>query len=453
VTTPRRDEWHRLERYLKAGKLIPVLGPGCITFGEADTPLYPWLAAQLVDRLDIALPDDLGAPLDMHTVATAHLASHGAVEELCMELDIILESVALTPGPLLRNLARIGAFSHFLTLGFDPLLERALGAVRYGGVKKPRTWEFSLGQPPEDLPFGTREAPETLLGYLFGRVSPNPSFHLWDHDAIEFVWALQRALPSLNTLAATLATNNLLLLGTDFSDWLVRFFLRVIKNKPLNEDHRLPSLLAERRVGCDADAVLFYDALGGGIEILDHSPLEFTREFATRALRGFALPEQPALPPPPPPLDRQIPRGAIFLSYCHADRDFAFRVAEKLQRCGCLVWLDRDRLQAGDNFENHLEDAVRKHCSLFLSLITSETEGRVESYFHKERRWAADRARHFAPGEVFYFPLASEDAPRPPRREPREFSDIHVETAAGGEAPDALCERLREFQLQRIPRI
>jgi hypothetical protein len=442
--------WLRFERYLKAGKLIPVLGPGCITFGEDDTLLYPWLAAQLVERLGIVLPADGTNPTTIGTVTAAHLAAHGMLEDLCMELDILLDSVELKPGAVLRDFARIGAFSHFITLGFDPLLERALSQVRYGGAQKPRIWEFSLGQPPEDLPFGTKDAPHTLLAYLFGRVSPNPGFHLWDHDAIEFVWSLQRALPSLNTLATTFATNNLLFLGTDFSDWLARFFLRVVKNKPLNEDRRLPFLLAESRLCRDAGAILFYDALGGGIEIIDHDPLDFARTFASRALEGFALSQNGAALALPPAVDRQIPKGAIFVSYAHTDRTAAFALVEGLRERGCLVWLDEERLQAGENFDNHLEDAVN-HCGLFLSVISRSTEGRAESYFHKERRWAAKRAEHFSENEVFYVPVAIDDVSLPLNREPRAFAKIEVEQLAGGAVPAAFAERLRFIQERRLP--
>jgi hypothetical protein len=294
-----------------------------------------------------------------------------------------------------------------------------------------------------------KNAPRTLLSYLFGRISPNPSFHIWDHDAIEFIFSLQRTLPSLNTLATTLGTNNLLFLGSDFSDWLARFFLRVIKGKPLKEE-ALPFLLAERRMRLNPESVLFYNALKGHIEIVHESPIEFAREFVARALRGFALAEEPAAQPLPA-VDREIPEGAIFVSYCHIDREFAFRVTEKLQRHGCLVWLDRDRLQAGDNFENEFEDAI-KRCVLFLSLITPSTEGRIKSYFHKERGWAELQATMFAPGETFYVPVASEGTRSPVQREPRRFADIHIEIAVGGNISDDLCERLRFLQQERIRR-
>ena len=452
ATPSAADEklWQRLERFLKAGTLVPVIGPGCITFGKDDQPLYPWLAEQLVERLGIEIPDNIERPLDLHDVAGIHLATSRRttdLTDLTENLYDLLDAPDLEPGPLLCDLARIGAFNHYFTLGFDPLLERAISKVRYGGQKKPEVWEFSLDQPPVDLPFGTKEPPRALLAYLFGRVSPSPSFHLWDNDAIEFVWSLQRAMPSLNTLATTLTNNNLIFLGTDFSDWLARFFLRVVRNKPLNQG-KLQSLLTERMMHRDAGDVVFYDALGGGIDVVTASPLTFAREFATRALRGFALPDQVAAPPRPP-VDREMPRGAVFLSYCRVDKDFANRVFAKLQAHGCLVWMDTQDLQAGDDYNKIIRNAIND-CTVFLSLVTPTTETTEERYYHLERRLAAERLKKFAPGSKFYLPLAAEGVPLPPRREPNGIEDVLAMVVAGGEIPDSMCLQIVELQKQRL---
>lgn len=442
--------WQRLERFLKAGTLVPVIGPGCITFGPDDQPLYPWLAEQLVERLGIEIPEGIERPLDLHEVACIHLASGRRITDLTDLTEILfdlLDAPGLEPGPLLCDLARVGAFNHYVTLGFDPLMERALAKVRYGGQKKPEVWEFSLDQPPVDLPFGTKEPPRALLAYLFGRVSPNPSFHLWDNDAIEFVWSLQRAMPSLNTLATTLTANNLIFLGTDFSDWLARFFLRVVRNKPLNQG-KLQSLLAERMMRRDAGDVVFYDALGGGIDVVNDSPLAFAREFASRALRGFALPDQAAVPTRPA-VDREMPRGAVFLSYCRVDKDFANRVFAKLQAHGCLVWMDTQDLQAGDNINKIIKNAIAD-CSVFLSLVTPTTETTEERYYHLERHLAAERRLKFADGSNFYLPLAAEDVRLPPRGEPDGIEELLAVVAAGGDIPDAMCARIVELQKTRL---
>ena len=39
------DFWPKIERFLEIGMLVPVLGPGVITFGENDQLLYPWVTA------------------------------------------------------------------------------------------------------------------------------------------------------------------------------------------------------------------------------------------------------------------------------------------------------------------------------------------------------------------------------------------------------------------------
>ena len=47
------DFWRKIERFLKARTLVPVLGPGVITFGENDQLLYPWVTAQVASRLGL----------------------------------------------------------------------------------------------------------------------------------------------------------------------------------------------------------------------------------------------------------------------------------------------------------------------------------------------------------------------------------------------------------------
>src|SRR4029453_865771 len=173
--------WRKLEQLLKIGKLIPVFGPGCITFGPDDQPLYPWLAEQLVWRVDIEFPHGVESPLDLHTVAVAHLARRGGgrLDDISLELDILLDPRAkevITPGPLLRDVCRVGAFSHFFTLAFDPLLERALGEVRYGGLRKPELWEYSLGQAPQDLPFAQKMHRVHFLAIFFVELAPTRVF-------------------------------------------------------------------------------------------------------------------------------------------------------------------------------------------------------------------------------------------------------------------------------------
>jgi hypothetical protein len=436
--------WRKVERFLKARTLVPVLGPGVITFGDDDRPLYPWVTAQVASRLGLD-----PAPSSMHELVCAHLRNNGRAEDVCIEIDDLLDTAALEPGPLLRTLASVSQCRLFFTLGFDPLMERALNLLRGAGRPVTKSWNFSLDSVAVDLP--NPAASGTLVGYLFGKASPNPGYLLWDADAIEFVWQLQRQLPALNTLGQTLSENNLLILGTSFPDWLLRFLLRAIRQRPFTEGSGKNFLLANAEPPSQADAVLFYDSLGRGIQVLPGNPVAFTREFCRRA-HAQEPPLTSGLAPGTnltiPLMEPVMPDGSIFISYSHAPADAAaaFRIVERLRAAGCLVWLDDDRLTCGDNFENNLADSVRRHCGFFVSVVSRNTEGRGESYFHKERNWAAQRVQSMTHARPFYFPVAIDDTPLPPRQEPRAFAAIDAERAPAGALSDAFVARIAELQ-------
>ncbi len=440
-TTTSDNTWRKIERFLDNRTLIPVLGRGAITFGEEDKPFYPWLTDRVAARLEVD-----AAPGGLHEVVCRHLRDNkGSIEDVCVEIDDILAREAPEPGALLRSLASLSQCQTLFTLGFDPLMERALNAVRGGGLPVTRPWAFSYDRTTEDLPGGEG----TTLGYLFGRVSANPGFHLWDADAIELVWQLQRQLPALNTLGKTLAENNLLIIGADLSDWAVRFLLRAIRQRPLTEGSGRNFLLAEGGVPGRDDAIIFYDSLKRGIEVISADPLSFARDLCAHALVEAPAVEAPALLTAAPLMEPKIPDGAIFVSYTRADAPAAFRAVEKLRQRGCLVWMDLLNVVGGDRFGSDLGDNVLRRCGFFLSLISRTTEGRREGWFHQERKWAAERARLMHDNEPFYFPAVIDDTPLPPANEPPAFAGLHVAPAPGGELPDDLVDRLHQLQ-QRL---
>ena len=55
----------------------------------------------------------------MHELVCTHLRKGGSVEEVCFEIDVLLASPAIEPGPLLKTPASVAQCRLFLTLGFD----------------------------------------------------------------------------------------------------------------------------------------------------------------------------------------------------------------------------------------------------------------------------------------------------------------------------------------------
>jgi hypothetical protein len=145
-----------------------------------------------------------------------------------------------------------------------------------------------------------------------------------------------------------------------------------------------------------------------------------------------------------------MPRGAVFVSYAREDGVAAAAMVRGLQACGCTVWYDRDRLQAGQDWHNSLEDEVKKCCGLFLSVISRTTEAARESYYHLERNWAAYRAERIAHGEEFYIPVVIDDSPLAATREPRSFQHVQATRLPGGLVPAEFAQRVLDLQRKAL---
>ena len=72
------------------------------------------------------------------------------------------------------------------------------------------------------------------------------------------------------------------------------------------------------------------------------------------------------------------------------------------------MWLDLGELQSGDAWDAKIRLNVES-CSLFLPLVSRETEAREEAYFRREWNLAAERALAFADDVPFILPIAVDD--------------------------------------------
>src|SRR5207237_10704477 len=70
--------------------------------------------------------------------------------------------------------------------------------------------------------------------HLFGCVDDDTDdFVLTEEEAMESLLLLQQRKLDLPLLFAALARHSLLFLGCSFPDWFARFFIRILRSKPL----------------------------------------------------------------------------------------------------------------------------------------------------------------------------------------------------------------------------
>ncbi|MFM7832588.1 MAG: toll/interleukin-1 receptor domain-containing protein [Planctomycetaceae bacterium] len=199
--------------------------------------------------------------------------------------------------------------------------------------------------------------------------------------------------------------------------------------------------------------VLFCGGPAGSVRVLNLAPQEFVQQLLSRWRER--QPQSPAGSASGPQLtvaDEMRP-GAIFVSYMREDEVAVRELVRRLQAAGCEIWLDVNRLKSGMNFDQRIEDYIRRRCALFVSVISTETERVAEGYAHREREWARQRCEGIAEAERdrFYHPLLIADLdPGRVRLEPRLFAAAHRPKFLNGEVDDDFCQRLRRLQLERM---
>ena len=434
---------------MEGGCVIPVLGQGAITYGDDDQPFYPWLARRLAEKLDLAILEDAPAPT-LNDIVCRHLLAGGSSNLVYLRLSQILSAECPAPGPTLRALASIHAFRLFLTTTFDPLLVRALDATRFAGQARTTFGAFAPEADRTDLPARLDELSGPHVHHLLGRVSPKPDYVVWEEDTLEFVCGLQRRLEKMENLARDLHQHSLLVLGLHFSDWLVRFFMRTAKQRRLSQiDHVQYLADGPRHTLPDSMVLFFGDLTKRTVTVIPSTPAAFIAELARRwrikhPAEGGIDPRFVALP------ERPIEFGDIFLSYAREDEAAAVQIKAGLERGGCRVWFDRERLKPGAHWHAHLEDAVKNTCGLFVSVISRTTESTPEAYYHLERNWAAERLVRFSEEELFYIPMVIDDSPLATAREPRIVRRFQSTHFSGGVVDDAFAAEMFAHQQRRL---
>jgi len=367
----------------------------------------------------------------------------------------------------LAKIAGIAHFRLFVTTTFDSLLEQAVADARSVGGGGTRV--ASIAYAPndiQDLPAPMAKLDRPTVFHLFGRVSAFPDYALTEEDLLEFFYSLQSEERRPRKLFQELRNNHLLLIGNRFPDWLARFFIRLTRGGRLSEPReRGASEIVADRVGWPGPQPR---AVSPEFQQADQSlrrwpAEEFVDELSERYRSRHPTPAALA------PTDSSVPTrpgddavagslaaGSVFLSYAREDQAAVERIHDALEGAGVDVWFDSQRLEAGDEYGLKIRRNI-KACALFVPVVSASTQRRMEGFFRREWRWAADRADDFADDVPFILPVCIDDTPAADARVPEIFRDMHWSRLPGGEVGPEFCGRIvkliREYRKRERGRV
>jgi hypothetical protein len=449
LATLDEDAWDDLLNFIEERRVIPIIGPELLQVDTESGPrqLYEWIAEKLAVKLGVdttALP----RPFTLNDVVCWFLASRGRREEAYTRLRSLFRDANFAPPPALRQLAQITDFDLFVTTTFDPLLEQAVNLERFGGAQSADVIAYAPNRVA-DLPAEREKLTRPVIYHLLGRLSASPTYVISDEDTLEFICALQSEHLTPERLFHELEHNHLLFIGSSFTNWLARLFLRMAKRHRLSDPRDVGEVLADSHSIADARLMNFLQQVSvrtrvysGAGKFVD----ELHRRWTTRRRPAdvIALPAAQRFLPP----ERDMPDNAVFISYAREDLPAVQRLKAGLDAAGIRTWFDLDRLEGGDDYDRKIQRNIAR-CSYFIPVVSATTERRLEGYFRREWSYAIDRSRNIAEGALFILPVCIDDTNAASAHVPDKFKALHIMRLPGGEVTPAFAQHLQDFLTAR----
>lgn len=433
-----------LEELTVSRNVVPVIGHDLLSASSPErATFYRDLAARTAEKLTangikgVPADADFSAFLDRALARVRHRgeftrALSAAHRELLAELPL-----QALPEPL-RLLAEITDFPLVLTTSIDGLAASAFGVPESAALLS--TLSENADLPAEWKP-PPRGAPPTLV-HLFGRIAATPGYALTEEDTLEFMWNLQGEKRPTRLLSR-IRRNHVLLLGNCFSDWLARFFLRLLRGDRLSVESETFEALADPEARDERPLVTFLQNYSPQTRIYTEGTVaDFVMDLHERwrAIR----PQSPSSPSSDAASDAAEPgemrAGAIFISYASEDHAEAATLALALDRAGLDVWFDKNELRGGDRYKAKISRYI-KQCDLFVPLISRHTEARQSNEFFRFE-WSEAKARlpFIGPARPFMMPLVIDEtnayaSPDLGHYFQSEGREVHVLRVPGG-VPD-----------------
>jgi hypothetical protein len=256
---------------------------------------------------------------------------------------------------------------------------------------------------------------------------------LSEYDRFEFLIAVIKESPPLpEKLLSRLRDRNqsFLFIGFNLAQWQLRMLVHVLANNVQREYKSFALEFVNDDV--DSEARLFY-MRGHRLHFVEMDLAEFAAQLSRRMVQlappsnngnadgnGHGNGIAPVAGPSAP---------TVFLCHAHEDAAIAEQVTHGLRANSITVWLDKDALEAGDAWDQIIEQRIQD-VNYFVVLQSEHLQNKQVGYVNKELALARDRQRYYRSPRRFLIP-AIVDRPESMLRELDELQSVDL-TAPDG---------------------
>jgi hypothetical protein len=411
------NDWKRLLRQIRGGYVVPVLGPQLLAGLDGASTVQRRVATRLLEQHRIE-PPELLPFRELNTAVSAILEQErgrSTAQDLYTDVyDLLDEAVReqdAVPEPI-RQLADISDFKLFVTMTGDSMLADCLRRRRRVQeiVHAPK---LPSSEWRDLAPAWSEQPAEANVLYLFGKARPAPLYAIHDEDVLEYAHnVISRGSNVPVNFVNALQERSLLLLGCGLSDWLGRFFLRLINKDRLSEKARREWLIEPVQAGDGLTS--FVRIFSSGTEF--HSGIP-PAAFVAELHRRWLLERQADAAGPVQGETWIPPTGSLFfISYSRlTDMAKAEAMVRSLMDLGVAeneIWFDRRAIEPGEEFGQEILEGIR-NCRYFLPLLSEAAMAREEAFVFRE--WRAANYRRQSMQRRFVIPVIVDEDYEPSR--------------------------------------
>jgi hypothetical protein len=451
------DFWDELLPHIEKQCVIPIVGPDLLQVEVEGQPMLldHYVAAQLGQRFGVSACTSPGHA-SLSTVVGHLLRKDVSIGRICPAVNEILARSRFQPSRALVQLAQITHFNLFVTTDIHCLLEDAINAVSFEGANGTESIAYHPRDCKDlnyDYPGQRRKQDWPTVYHLLGRCSKIPDeCVISEADLLEFVRALQADSPNRQPtkLFQALQQSFLLFLGGNYPDWLMRFFLRTVRQDRLSkhrhlESQKLLEIMADSRSPADESLVFFLDHFSRSTRVAFRrgGSVEFVEELWRRWHEAYPDPPPRRWAPPP----EQMPDAAVFLSYASEDRPAVQKLKEGLEIDDLPVWFDQTHIVTGDDWDHKIQTNINR-CSCFVAVLSRHARDSDDRYFRREWHWALGRTTGMAPDRKFLIPVVVDDTLEFGKALPMELQQLlqkQAERLPGGRVTDDFVRLIRKI--------
>lgn len=379
--------WSRLINEIVSGNVIPVIGPDFLI--EDSKNLHQQIIDFLARKFNV-----LSCPTSFSQLIYDDAFPAKSRGKIYKYVDQVVSAIHKTPNELLVRLLQTKRFPFVITTSFTPIVEQVMTTV-YG--KAPNVLVFQ-NNPTQDKVAGigdilnAQEMAKPTVFYMFGKhcdCDLHHSYVLTDVDMMQYCSKWVSGVGTPTALTNIIQDKYLLLLGNNYSDWLLRFIWYSLRsNEKLSSslfvkdqsDEALLAFLNRLEVFTQTDSSIVVSEIERRLEI-------FQTAASKRVANDYSL--------------------DVFLSYSHKDIATAVKLIKALSNQGLSVWMDNEGgIQDAENWRLAIAKGI-KSCCIFVPMLTSTIESEIteEHEYRTEWRIAAQRASNI--GNIPYiFPVA-----------------------------------------------